>query len=166
MVAMPMPSRREFLRGTVASAASAAAVAVATTTNPATAATESSGPAGSPGDFAPGMALGPCRLVRVLRVDQGALPFVLADAHGSGGTEFVVELHLHDPGVTPLARAGSYDVFLRNGGTGRTPTVEAHGLGAMALASLVAAREAAGRPIPELATIVERWASAPPPTFR
>jgi len=73
---------------------------------------------------------------------------------------------VHDPGVSPLARAGSYDVFLRNGGGGRTPTNEAQGLGAMALAARIAARETAGRPIPQLATIVERWAHDPPPMFR
>ena len=72
---------------------------------------------------------------------------------------------------------GNVDIFTRparaqqvgkaqHGGTGTTPTNETHGLGAMALASLVAAREAAGRPIPELATIVERWSSDPPPMFR
>jgi hypothetical protein len=115
------------------------------------------------GDLWPGQELGPCRLVHVLPVERGALPFVLADP---SGVRFVVELHVHDPSVRSLARAGSYDVFLRNGGTGDTPTDEAHGLGAMALAAVVAAREASGRPIPPLATIVERWASDPPPTFR
>ena len=123
---------------------------------------QSAGGAGA-GDFEPGLALGPCRLVAVLPVDQGALPFVLCDPQGR---TFVAELHVHDPGVRGIARAGSYEIFLRNGGSGSTPTHEAHGLGAMALATLVAEREASGRPIPQLASIVERWASEPPPLFR
>jgi hypothetical protein len=96
-------------------------------------------------------------------VDQGALPFELEDP---SGRRFVVEVHRRDTSVSGIRPAGSLDVFLRNGGTGTTPTDETHGLAAMALASMLAKREAEGRPIPELATIVERWSSDPPPPFR
>lgn len=108
----------------------------------------------------PGTRLASCRLVRLLPVERGALPFELEDA---AGARFVVEAHRHDPAMPGIARAGSVDVFLVNGGTGATPTNEAHGLAAMALAGVLAEQEAAGRPMPELATIVERWASDPPP---
>lgn len=150
-------SRRNFLRGSSAVAAAAALV-----TAPRIA--KAAGAASSPRrGFEPGAQVGPCRLVRVLPVEQGALPFELEDPSGH---RFVVEVHRRDPSVSGIRPAGSLDVFLRNGGTGSTPTDETHGLGAMALASLLAAREAEGRPIPELATIVERWSCDPPPVFK
>jgi hypothetical protein len=163
-----MPSsRRDFLRGS-----GAIATATVMTSAPGLARAASAASAAGPeGDasaaaatsFEPGLALGPCRLVAVLPVELGALPFELQDPSGH---HFVVEVHRRDAGVQGLRPAGSYDVFLRNGGSGATPTDETHGLGAMALASLIAAREAAGRPIPQLSTIVERWSSDPPPLFR
>jgi hypothetical protein len=107
----------------------------------------------------PGMKLGPCTLARLLPVERDALPFELKDPSGEA---FVVEAHVHDPAVPGIARAGSLDVFLVNGGDGKTPTHEARGLGAMALATLLAARERAGAPLPELATIAERWDRHPP----
>jgi len=150
-------SRRDFLRG-------AGAVAVAATSVPRAAqAAQASSAATRPGTFEPGMPLGPCRLVKVLPVEQGALPFELEDP---AGLRFIVEVHQRDASVAGLRPAGSHDVFLRNGGSGTTPTNETHGLGAMALATLLAEREASGRPIPPLATIVERWSADPPPLFR
>jgi len=155
MSTMPS-SRRDFLWGASAVAATGAVIA-------APGGAQAAQVVRNPGDFEPGLPLGPCRLTRVLPVEQGALPFELEDP---AGLRFIVEVHRRDAGVAGLRPAGSYDVFLRNGGTGSTPTNETHGLGAMALASLVAAREASGRLIPELATIVERWSSDPPPMFR
>ena len=155
-----MPSsRRDFLRG----AGAVAAAATATAMPRAAQAGQASPAAERPGTFEPGMQLGPCRLVKVLPVEQGALPFELEDP--SGG-RFIVEVHQRDASVAGLRPAGSHDVFLRNGGSGQTPTNETHGLGAMALATLLAEREASGRPIPPLATIVERWSADPPPMFR
>jgi hypothetical protein len=117
--------------------------------------------------FEPGQPVGPCRLVRVLPVEQGALPFELEDP---SGRRFIVEVHRRiadaDAGVRGIRPAGSLDVFLRNGGTGTTPTNETHGLAAMALASHLAKREAEGQPVPELSTIAERWSSDPPPVFK
>ncbi len=154
MPTMPW-SRREFLSG---ASAVATATAVTGTTRRLQAAQ-----AAPTGRFEAGMPLGPCRLVQVRPVEQGALPFELEDA---AGVRFVVEVHEHDEGVQGLRRAGAYDVFLRNGGSGNTPTNEAHGLAAMALAALLMQRQSNGGPIPPLATIVERWSSDPPPQFR
>jgi hypothetical protein len=148
-------SRRDFLQGSSAVAAAAALVSTPSIAKAAGAPARSS--------FEPDQPLGPCRLVRVLPIDQGALPFELEDPSGH---RFVVEVHRRDTSVSGIRPAGSLDVFLRNGGSGTTPTDETHGLAAMALASLLAKREAEGRPIPELATIVERWSSDPPPLFR
>jgi hypothetical protein len=106
-----------------------------------------------------GTVLGPCKLAAVLPVERGVLPVVLEDPRGK---TFVVEVHRHDPRAPGIARAGSLDVFVRNGGNGATTTDESHGLGAMALAELLAERERAGRRIPRLASIVERWRHDPP----
>jgi hypothetical protein len=108
----------------------------------------------------PGTRLATCRLVRVMPVERGALPFELEDA---SGRRFVVEAHRFDPATPGIARAGAADVFLVNGGSGSTPTCEDHGLAAMELAAILTEQQAAGRAMPQLATIVERWASDPPP---
>jgi len=110
-------------------------------------------------DLPAGTPLGPCKLSRVLQVERGSLPVVLEDPRGQ---TFVVEVHRHDPRAPGVARAGSLDVYLRNGGDGATRTDESHGLGAMALADLLAARERAGRPVPRLSSIVARWRHDPP----
>ena len=110
-----------------------------------------------PPELVPGMKLGPCKLTRLLPVERDALPFELQDPSGQ---LFVVEAHLRDESRPGIARAGSLDVFLVNGGDGSTPTDEARGLGAMALA-----RERAGLPVPAVATIVERWNRHPPPAL-
>lgn len=108
-------------------------------------------------DLAPGTALGPCRLARVMPIERGGVPVVLVDPRGR---EVVVEVHRHDDRAaapSPLARAGSLAVYLRNGGDGATRTDESHGLGAMALAQRLVARERAGARVPKLASILERW---------
>jgi len=108
-----------------------------------------------------GIRVGPCTVSRVLPVENGALPMELVDASGH---PFIVEVHRWDEAAPPgIARAGSLAVYLRNGGTGTTRTKETHGLGAMALASLLEARERAGKQVPRLASIVERWQHDPPP---
>src|SRR5271163_5330276 len=117
-------SRRDFLAGAGAVAAAAAATATATAMPRVAQAAQASSTAtgdARPGTFEPGMPLGPCRLVRVLPVEQGALPFELEDP--SGG-RFIVEVHQRDASVAGLRPAGSHDVFLRNGGSGSTPTNE------------------------------------------
>jgi hypothetical protein len=108
----------------------------------------------------PGVCVGPCTVSRVLPVENGALPIELVDP---AGERFVVEVHRFDERAPGIARAGSLAVYLRNGGTGATRSDETHGLGAMALASLLEAREQAGKPVPRLASILERWQCDPPP---
>jgi hypothetical protein len=108
-----------------------------------------------------GVRVGPCTVSRVLAVENGALPVELVDA---SGRSFIVEVHRWDEAAPPgIARTGSLAVYLRNGGTGATRTNEAHGLAAIALAALLEARERAGKPLPRLASIVERWQHDPPP---
>jgi len=108
-----------------------------------------------------GVRVGPCTVSRVLPPENGALPVELMDPWGR---PFVVEVHRWEQASPPaIARAGSLAVYLRNGGTGTTLTNETHGLGAMALAALLEAREKAGKPVPRLASIVERWQHDPPP---
>lgn len=156
------PTRRDMLWAASALAATAAVA----TGKPATARPQPENrPTENPlpPELVPGMALGPCRLARLLPVERGALPFELSDTLGH---VFVVEVHRHDPQAPGIARAGSCDVFLVNGGTGATATDETRGLGAMALASVLARREAAGRPLaelPQLVSIRQRWTHDPPP---
>ena len=114
----------------------------------------------APPELVPGLKLGPCTLTRLLPVERDALPFELQDPSGH---LFVVEAHRRDESRPGVARAGSLDLFLVNGGDGSMPTDEARGLGAMALASVLAVRERAGLPVPQVATIVERWNRHPPP---
>lgn len=119
-------------------------------------------PQPAPPELVPGMKLGPCKLTRLLPVERDALPFELQDPSGQ---LFVVEAHRRDESRPGIARAGSLDVFLVNGGDGSMPTDEARGLGAMALARVLAVRERAGLPVPPVATIVERWNRHPPPAL-
>jgi hypothetical protein len=72
------------------------------------------------------------------------------------GSTFEVEVLRRDPGLPGIGRAGSLDVFLNNGGTGATPSVEEHGLAAMALARWLAQRESLGHPAPDLLTLPQR----------
>lgn len=112
-----------------------------------------------PPELLPGLRLGPCTLVRLLPIERDALPFELRDPEGN---LFVVEAHRHDPKVPGIARAGSLDVFLVNGGNGTTPTDEARGLGAMALAAILRHRERAGAAPPaQVVLIVDRWKRHP-----
>ena len=68
---------------------------------------------------------------------------------------FTVDVLRHDPASPGVARAGSLAVYMKVG-HGRQVTHEAHGLAAMALASTLAQREAAGAPVPALLTLEER----------
>lgn len=113
--------------------------------------------------LAVGLKLGACTLERILPVERDALPFELKDP---AGRLFIVEAHVHDPAHPGIARAGSLDVFLVNGGNGDTPTDETHGVAAMELARVLSLREQAGAEVPTLATIAERWSYDPPPGRR
>jgi hypothetical protein len=104
-------------------------------------------------DLAPGTTLGSCRVVRVGHVLYGGVPVTVA---GSDGREFQLDVLRHDPEAPGVARAGSLDVFLSNGGSGDTPTVEGHGITAIALANWLLERQRRGLPVPALLTIRER----------
>jgi hypothetical protein len=106
-----------------------------------------------PFDDLPGTRVGRCKVVRVDPVLAGAVPFTLA---APDGVEFRVDVVRHDAETPGVARAGSLAVFMNNGGTGTNPTVEEHGLGAMALAVVLERLEAGGRPVPELVTFRQR----------
>ena len=103
--------------------------------------------------FAPGTALGPCTVVRVAGLEDGAIPIILASADGR---KCEVDVMRFDPKVPGIARAGSMAIYLANNGDGEKPSDEAHGLGALALAAELARREASGAKVPALKTITER----------
>jgi hypothetical protein len=86
-------------------------------------------------------------------VTLGALPVRLTDSEGRG---FTVDLLRYDPETPGVARAGSLSAFVSNDGDGVLATHEEHGLAAMAIASLLAARESAGARLPSLLTLRER----------
>jgi hypothetical protein len=110
------------------------------------------GTAKAPIDLAPGTELGPCALVRVEPVSRGRIPVVLSDGEGREAT---VHVYAHEAGRPGVARAGALGVYVANGGDGDVATNEAHGLGAMALAQLLEARQADGWVPPKLATLTE-----------
>jgi hypothetical protein len=72
------------------------------------------------------------------------------------GSTFHVDVLEHDAAAPGVARAGSLAVYVENGGAGGTATDEEQGLGAMALARVLARREAAGMRVPVLLTIRQR----------
>jgi hypothetical protein len=100
-----------------------------------------------------GMRVGRCVVVSVGPIVAGAIPVVLKAPDGS---VFGVDVLKHDRFSPGVSRAGSLAVYLNNGGTGRTASVEEHGLAAMALAKWLARRESLGRPVPSLLTLRER----------
>ncbi|MGH7434887.1 MAG: hypothetical protein ACRENE_04365, partial [Polyangiaceae bacterium] len=100
-----------------------------------------------------GMKVGRCVVVSVGPIVAGAIPVVLKAPDGS---VFGVDVLKHDRFSPGVSRGGSLAVYLNNGGSGRTASVEEHGLAAMALAKWLARRESMGRPVPSLLTLRER----------
>jgi hypothetical protein len=105
--------------------------------------------------IAQGATFAGCTVVHVGHANNGAIPVTLESATGQRGG---VDIMRHDPDVPGLARAGSLEVYVWNHGNGSLPTDEEIGLGAMALATHLATREARGEAMPELKTITERGA--------
>ncbi len=92
-----------------------------------------------------GIRLDRWKIVEVGAVKSGVLPVVMQAADGG---RFVVEIAGRSAnGPRAVAETHRYALYLSNGGDGNTATVEEHGLGVMALAAALRAREAAG---PEL----------------
>jgi hypothetical protein len=104
-------------------------------------------------DLEAGTKFGTCTLASIAPECDGAIQITLTD---SAGAAFVVEAMRHDAAAPGVARAGSLAVYLRNGGDGSTASHEEHGLAAMAVASEIARRQAAGARVQALATVRER----------
>jgi hypothetical protein len=100
----------------------------------------------------PGLRVGRCTLVEVRAVELGGIPVVL---RAPDGHLFEVDILRHDPATPGVARAGALGLYVRNNGTGTTSTHEEEGLGAIALAGVLA-REGADRRTPRLRTLRER----------
>lgn len=115
--------------------------------------------------IAPGAAIDRWRVVAVRGVHLGAIAVVMEDADGA---RFQVDvLRRADGGrAEAIARTPSLEVWLSNRGDGATPTVEEQGLGAMALAEVLARREAEGAVVPALLTRDERRARHPLGAYR
>ena len=102
-----------------------------------------------------GSVLGPWRVVEVGSVQAGALTLTLLD--GSGRT-FFLDVCRRDDGLgapVPPARTDMFDIFVANEGDGLSPTLEDHGLAAMALAEVVRANEHAVQ-VSDILTLRER----------
>lgn len=88
-----------------------------------------------------GSELGSWRLHSMTDVRTGAITVSLSDEKGQ---TYPIDLCLRDdaPGAAvPPARTTFFDVFAANGGKGDTPTLEQHGLAAMALAEVIRSNE-------------------------
>jgi len=99
-----------------------------------------------------------CLVHEVGPVKHGSVPVTFTDATGEF---FVVDVLRHDPATPGVARAGSLAVFMNVGAradAGDRPTIEEHGLAAMALATELSRREEAGAKVPALRTLSERAA--------
>jgi len=115
-----------------------------------------------------GPARDPDRDPRALRAGVAFGRWVIAEAHpvelgamrvevlGRDGERFGLDVVARDPGSPrPPAEVGELAIYLCNGGDGWSPTVEEHGLAAMALASLLERRGATAK-LPGLLSQAER----------
>jgi hypothetical protein len=102
----------------------------------------------------PGRHVGPCTIVTVHPVVHGGVPVVLET---SSGRRYQVDVLARDPaGPDGVATTARLSLFVANGGDGSTDTDEEQGLGAMALAELLAAGDRDGAPLPALLTLEQR----------
>jgi hypothetical protein len=107
------------------------------------------------GDLGDGAAIEKWRLVRVHDLRDGAIPVVLA---GGDGREIRVEIRRRDgAGPKAIAETPRLALYLANGGSGSTPTVEESGQAVMALGRALASRET-NAPLPPSLT---SFATAP-----
>jgi len=96
------------------------------------------------------------RVVAVHATRSGGIPVVLETR---AGVQFQVDILRRDASATAtngVATTQSLAVAVHNTGNGSVATVEEQGLGAMALAAALSARETAGVPVPQLLTFAER----------
>jgi len=88
-----------------------------------------------------GSMLGAWRVTGLSAVRHGALTVRLSDA---AGATFYLDVCARDGGLgahEPPACSERYDIYLSNHGKGADPTVEDHGLAAMALSEILRANE-------------------------
>lgn len=125
---------------------------------------QSRGPAAPLGDaLVAGAAIGRWTVVAVHPIHCGAVPVVLAT---EDGRRYQVDVLARDPeGPAGVANTGQLSLFVANHGDGRTATDEEEGLGAMALAGHLGAREAGGWTAPSLLTLQQRAAQYPEGAF-
>lgn len=113
--------------------------------------------------LAVGVVLGRWTVVAVHPVHMGAVPVVLSTEDGA---RYQVDLLARDAGgPAGVANTQRLSLFVANHGDGRTATDEEQGLGAMALAEHLRAREAAGWTAPALLTLHERATQYPEGAF-
>jgi hypothetical protein len=92
----------------------------------------------------PGARLYGWTVVSIHDVHMGAIPVILQDADGR---RFQVDiLRKHGEGPRAVADTEKFSVFLANSGNGLTPSNESHGLGAIALATVLTRGEKRGVP--------------------
>src|SRR5206468_2044916 len=96
------------------------------------------------GELRAGARLERWTIVDVQRVASGGIAVTMATEDGE---PFQVDVLRRDDGAPGVAQTRSLSLYLVNGGNGRVASVEEHGLGAMALAAWLDAREAAGAPL-------------------
>jgi hypothetical protein len=106
------------------------------------------------GDLHDGGKLDRWTIVRIYDVHFGGIPVVLATADGK---RFQVDLLRHENnGPQGVAGTTQLGLYIANQGDGGLTTPEEQGLGIMALAAALTARENAGAKPPPLLTITER----------
>jgi len=112
------------------------------------------------GDLGAGGALDKWKIEQVHGVYFGAIPVVMSTA---GGTKFQVDVLRRDAaGPDGVGNTDSLSLFVANKGNGADKTDEDQGLGAIALAQALAAREQSGAAIPgELVTLKQRHEKFP-----
>jgi len=99
-------------------------------------------------------------IVAIHGVHLGAVPVIMEDKTGD---RFQVDVCLKDNASGAphaVASTSRLSFFLANSGDGSTPSDEVHGLGAIALATLLSRRESGGTP-EGLLTLRQRMASFP-----
>ena len=111
------------------------------------------------GPIAAGAAVGDRWRVEAVRgVRFGSLSVVLSTREGA---HFQVDVLRRDESVRGVGESEHLAVYLSNRGDGQTATHEEMGLGAMALAEALRARECSGAAVPALLTMAQRSARFP-----
>jgi hypothetical protein len=110
------------------------------------------------GGLGPGVVVERWRLIAIGDVRDHAMLVEMATADGS---RFFVEVMGRDPAFPGIAHTDQVDLYLCNQGDGASRSHEEHGLGALALARALSAREAAGAQAPQLLTLRQRAARLP-----